>query len=282
MLLSELQKKITKILAEGGIETNSLDARIILREIFNFDEKELILNSDLILSESKISKVQKIITRRLNYEPVSKIFGKRDFYNSTFSISEDVLDPRPETENIVEIANNFILEKGYESFIDLGTGSGCIILSILKENKNLTAVGVDISIDAINIAKKNSKDMNLEKRSSFLVSNWLSLIYSSYDLIISNPPYIPSDEIITLSKTVKNFDPIISLDGGQDGLKCYKEIAQDINRVINKNGRVILEIGYNQAHDVIKIFESKEFKLLKIYNDINDLNRILTFETKKT
>lgn len=282
MLLSELQKKITKILAEGGIETNSLDARIILREIFNFDEKELILNSDLILSESKISKVQKIITRRLNFEPVSKIFGKRDFYNSTFSISDDVLDPRPETENIVEIANNFILEKGYESFIDLGTGSGCIILSILKENKNLTAVGVDISIDAINIAKKNSKDMNLEKRSSFLVSNWLSSIYSSYDLIISNPPYIPSDEIITLSKTVKNFDPLISLDGGQDGLKCYKEIAQDINRVINKNGRVILEIGYNQAHDVIKIFESKEFKLLKIYNDINGLNRILTFESKKT
>ena len=282
MLLSELQKKITKILAEGGIETNSLDARIILREIFNFDEKELILNSDLILSESKISKVQKIITRRLNFEPVSKIFGKRDFYNSTFSISDDVLDPRPETENIVEIANNFIIEKGYESFIDLGTGSGCIILSILKENKNLTAVGVDISIDAINIAKKNSKDMNLEKRSSFLVSNWLSSIYSSYDLIISNPPYIPSDEIITLSKTVKNFDPLISLDGGQDGLKCYKEIAQDINRVINKNGRVILEIGYNQAHDVIKIFESKEFKLLKIYNDINGLNRILTFESKKT
>ena len=282
MLLSELQKKITKILAEGGIETNSLDARIILREIFNFDEKELILNSDLILSESKISKVQKIITRRLNFEPVSKIFGKRDFYNSTFSISDDVLDPRPETENIVEIANNFILEKGYESFIDLGTGSGCIILSILKENKNLTAVGVDISIDAINIAKKNSKDMNLEKRSSFLVSNWLSSIYSSYDLIISNPPYIPSDEIITLSKTVKNFDPLISLDGGQDGLKCYKEIAEDINRVINKNGRVILEIGYNQAHDVIKIFESKEFKLLKIYKDINGLNRILTFESKKT
>ena len=282
MLLSELQKKITKILAEGGIETNSLDARIILKEIFNFDEKELILNSDLILSESKISKVQKIITRRLNFEPVSKIFGKRDFYNSTFSISDDVLDPRPETENIVEIANNFILEKGYESFIDLGTGSGCIILSILKENKNLTAVGVDISIDAINIAKKNSKDMNLEKRSSFLVSNWLSSIYNSYDLIISNPPYIPSDEIITLSKTVKNFDPLISLDGGQDGLECYKEIAQDINRVINKNGRVILEIGYNQAHDVIKIFESKEFKLLKIYNDINGLNRILTFESKKT
>lgn len=282
MLLSELQKKITKILAEGGIETNSLDARIILREIFNFDEKELILNSDLILSESKISKVHKIITRRLNYEPVSKIFGKRDFYNSTFSISDDVLDPRPETEHIVEIANNFILEKGYESFIDLGTGSGCIILSILKENKNLTAVGVDISIDAINIAKKNSKDMKLEKRSSFLVSNWFSLIYSSYDLIISNPPYISSDEIITLSKTVKNFDPLISLDGGQDGLKCYKEIAQDINRVINKNGRVILEIGYNQAHDVIKIFESKEFKLLKIYNDINGLNRILTFESKKT
>ena len=192
------------------------------------------------------------------------------------------MDPRPETELIIEIANNFILDKRYKNFIDLGTGSGCIILSILKDNKSLRALGIDISNKAINIAQKNCSNLNLEKQATFLVSNWLSKVSDSYDLIISNPPYIRSKDIDTLSGSVKNYDPLVSLDGGEDGLKCYREIAEDITRVISKNGRVILEIGYNQADDVIKIFESKDFIFLDKYIDINGLDRILTFESKKT
>ena len=282
MFLSDLQTAITKKLFDSGIETSSLDSRIILKEVFCFDEKELILNSQLIVTKNKISEADKILARRISGEPVSKIFGKRDFYKSTFLISEDVLDPRPETELIIEIANNFILDKGYKNFIDLGTGSGCIILSILKDNKSLRAIGIDISNKAINIAQKNCSNLNLEKQATFLVSNWLSKVSGSYDLIISNPPYIPSKDVDTLSANVKNYDPLISLDGGEDGLKCYRQIAEDINRVIGKNGRVVLEIGYNQAEDVIKIFESKDFIFLDKYIDINGLDRILTFESKKT
>ena len=282
MLLSDLQTAIAKKLFDSGIETSSLDSRIILKEVFCFDEKELILNSKLIVTKNKISEAYKILARRISGEPVSKIFGKRDFYESTFLISEDVLDPRPETELIIEIANNFILDKGYKNFIDLGTGSGCIILSILKDNKSLRAIGIDISNKAINIAQKNCSNLNLEKQATFLVSNWLSKVSGSYDLIISNPPYIPSKDVDALSANVKNYDPLISLDGGEDGLKCYRQIAEDINRVIGKNGRVVLEIGYNQAEDVIKIFESKDFIFLDKYIDINGLDRILTFESKKT
>lgn len=282
MFLSDLQKIVTKTLFDSGIETSSLDSRIILKEIFCLNEKQLILNSQLIVSKKKINEVDKILARRISGEPISKIFGKRDFYKSSFLISKDVLDPRSETELIIGIANNFILDKGYKSFIDLGTGSGCIILSILEDNKSLCALGIDISYEAINIAVKNCKNLNLEKNATFIVSNWLSPICGLYDLIISNPPYIPSKDIDTLSGSVKNYDPLVSLDGGEDGLKCYREIAEDITRVISKNGRVILEIGYNQADDVIKIFESKDFIFLDKYIDINGLDRILTFESKKT
>jgi release factor glutamine methyltransferase len=282
LFLSELQKKITKTLLDGGIKTNSLDARIILKETFNFDEKELIMNSDILISTSKVNEVKKILSRRLKGEPVSKIFRKRDFYDSTFLISDDVLDPRPETELIIDIANKYISENNYKSFIDLGTGSGCIILSILKENKNIKGLGLDISLNAINIAKKNSSRLELENHAMFLVSDWFSSVKETYDLIISNPPYISSGEIETLSKGVKNYDPLISLDGGQDGLKCYREIAKDVNRIINKNGMVILEIGCNQAEDVIKIFEKNKFKFLNKVIDINGLDRILIFESKKT
>ena len=282
MFLSELQKNITKTLLDAGIKTNSLDARIILKETFNFDEKELIMNSDILISTSKVNEVKKILSRRLKGEPVSKIFRKRDFYDSTFLISDDVLDPRPETELIIDIANKYISENNYKSFIDLGTGSGCIILSILKENKNIKGLGLDISLNAINIAKKNSSRLELENHAMFLVSDWFSSVKETYDLIISNPPYISSDEIRTLSKDVKNYDPLISLDGGQDGLKCYREIAKDANRIINKDGMVILEIGCNQAEDVIKIFEINKFKFLIKVIDINGLDRILIFESKKT
>lgn len=282
MFLSELQKNITKTLLDGGIKTNSLDARIILKETFNFDEKELIMNSDILISTSKVNEVKKILSRRLKGEPVSKIFRKRDFYDSTFLISDDVLDPRPETELIIDIANKYISENNYKSFIDLGTGSGCIILSILKENKNIKGLGLDISLNAINIAKKNSSRLELENHAMFLVSDWFSSVKETYDLIISNPPYISSGEVRTLSKSVKNYDPLISLDGGQDGLKCYREIAKDANRIINKDGMVILEIGCNQAEDVIKIFEINKFKFLNKALDINGLDRILIFESKKT
>ena len=278
MILSEIKKKLSKNFSISGIETSELDARLILKEILSFDDKELIINENYNIPERFIKEIFAIGERRLKGEPISKIFKKRDFYKSTFIISNDVLDPRPETELIVEIANNFIKKNEVKNILDLGTGSGCILLSILKENKMINGLGIDLSKEAINIAQKNSKKLQLDKQSNFLISNWMEAINFKYDIVVSNPPYIASKEIEKLSKEVKNFDPFLSLDGGDDGLNCYRVIVEDLKRVINKNAIIIIEIGYNQSNSVEEIFKNNDFKLLKKYNDINGLDRVLTFQ----
>mgnify|MGYP001472933079 FL=1 len=278
MILKEIQRKLCNNFSIIGIETPELDARIILKEVLSLDDKDLILKESLDISNEMIEKIIAIESRRLNGEPISKIFKKRDFYNSTFLISNDVLDPRPETELIVEIANNYINKNEVKNILDLGTGSGCILLSILKENKMINGLGIDLSKDAISIAKQNSKKLNLETQSNFLISNWMSSLNYKYDLVVSNPPYIASEDIKKLSKSVKIYDPILSLDGGDDGLNSYRLIASDLKRVVSKNALIIIEIGYNQSLQVIEIFKKNNFKLMKKYNDINGLDRVLTFQ----
>ena len=278
MILKEIQRKLCNNFSTIGIETPELDARIILKEVLSLDDKDLILKESLDIPEEMIEKIIAIESRRLNGEPISKIFKKRDFYNSTFVISNDVLDPRPETELIVEIANNYINKNEVKNILDLGTGSGCILLSILKENRMINGLGIDLSKDAISIAKQNSKKLNLETQSNFLVSNWMSSVNYKYDLVVSNPPYIASEDIKKLSKSVKIYDPILSLDGGDDGLNSYRLIASDLKRIISMNALIIIEIGYNQSLQVIDIFKKNDFKLIKKYNDINGLDRVLTFQ----
>ncbi len=277
MILSQIRRKLCNNFSTIGIETPELDARIILKEVLSLDDKDLILKEGLNISDEMIKKITAIESRRLNGEPISKIFKKRDFYKSTFVISNDVLDPRPETELIVEIANNHINKNEVKNILDLGTGSGCILLSILKENKMINGLGIDLSKEAISIAKRNSKKLHLETQSNFLVSNWMSSVNYKYDLVVSNPPYIASGDIKKLSKSVKIYDPILSLDGGEDGLNSYRLIASDLKRIISKNALIIIEIGYNQPLQVIEIFKKNDFRLLKKYNDINGLDRVLTF-----
>ena len=278
MILKEIQRKLCNNFSTIGIETPELDARIILKEVLSLNDKDLILKESFDIPEEVIEKIIKIESRRLNGEPISKIFKKRDFYNSTFVISHDVLDPRPETELIVEIANNYINKNEVKNVLDLGTGSGCILLSILKENRMINGLGIDLSKEAISIAKQNSKKLNLETQSNFLISNWMSSVNYKYDLVVSNPPYIASEDIKKLSKSVKIYDPILSLDGGDDGLNSYRLIASDLKRIISMNALIIIEIGYNQSIQVIDIFKKNDFKLIKKYNDINGLDRVLTFQ----
>lgn len=278
MILKEIQRKLCNNFSTIGIETPELDARIILKEVLSLNDKDLILKESFDIPEEVIEKIIKIESRRLNGEPISKIFKKRDFYNSTFVISHDVLDPRPETELIVEIANNYINKNEVKNILDLGTGSGCILLSILKENRMINGLGIDLSKEAISIAKQNSKKLNLETQSNFLISNWMSSVNYKYDLVVSNPPYIASEDIKKLSKSVKIYDPILSLDGGDDGLNSYRLIASDLKRIISMNALIIIEIGYNQSIQVIDIFKKNDFKLIKKYNDINGLDRVLTFQ----
>ena len=142
----------------------------------------------------------------------------------------------------------------------------------------INGLGIDLSKEAINIAQKNSKKLQVEKQSNFLISNWMESINFKFDIVVSNPPYIPSKDIKKLSKDVKKFDPLISLDGGEDGLSCYRLIVKDLKRVITKNAIIIIEIGCNQSKLVEEIFKKNDFKLVKKYNDINGLDRVLTFQ----
>jgi len=142
----------------------------------------------------------------------------------------------------------------------------------------INGLGIDLSKEAINIALKNSKKLQLDKQSNFLISNWMSSINFRYDIVVSNPPYIASSDIKKLAEDVKSYDPLLSLDGGDDGLNCYRAIAKDLKRIINKNAIIIVEIGYNQSISVIEIFKKNDFKLIKKYNDINGLDRVLTFQ----
>ncbi|MFI3241847.1 MAG: peptide chain release factor N(5)-glutamine methyltransferase [Alphaproteobacteria bacterium] len=218
-----------------------------------------------------------LIKEKENGKPVDKIIGERGFYKHDFIVSEDVLTPRPDTECLVEDAINFAFTSNAKSILDLGLGSGCILLSILADVKNLNGIGVDISEKALNIAKQNAQKLNLLDRTEFINASWFDLqVNKKFDIITSNPPYIKSDVIPTLDIGVKKYDPMLALDGGEDGLRDYRQIAKIAKNLLNENGRIYLEIGYDQNDDVIKIFS--DYKLIKTIKDLSGINRCLVFK----
>ena len=261
-----LREEVIEALVKAHIPSPRLEADIILKHAAPD-------YPDISLKEQQ--NALQMLKRRLNHEPMDKIIGYREFYKSVFKVSRDVLSPRPDTEILVESALELIAKDKAVKILDLGTGSGCILLSLLKENPKALGTGVDISSKALKIAKENAKALNLESQTTFVNKSWTApdFITETYDLIVSNPPYIPSGEIETLSEEVKDNDPLNALDGGADGLNCYKEIAEIAPLLLTKDGHILLEVGYNQAEDVIKIFENRGFKHIKTVQDLAQINR---------
>lgn len=228
---------------------------------------------DISINEER--EIKQAIERRLNHEPLDKIIGHREFYKSTFKVSKDVLSPRPETEILVEQALELIPINETYQILDLGTGSGCILLSLLKERPKALGLGVDISKKALAIAEENAQNLNILPQVEFINKSWTDkdFITEKFNMIVSNPPYIVQQEIESLDKEVKDFDPILALDGGLDGLKCYKEIAFFAKKLLEDNGYILLEVGYNQADDVIDIFTKQGLKFIKKEKDLAAINR---------
>lgn len=267
----EYRDNIIKRLIEAKITSPRLETDIIL--------KYASPNYPMINDEEK-EKIEKLVQRRCSHEPLDKIIGKKEFYKSTFKVSTDVLSPRPDTEILVEAALDLIpINKPYK-ILDLGVGSGCILLSILKDRTQTQGVGVDISIKAIDIAKENAQTLGVENAVEFINADWntLAFDYSEFDIIVSNPPYIPQKELGELDIEVKNYDPLIALDGGNDGLKCYYELAKKIPYWLKKEGYVLLEVGYNQAKTVAQIFEKEGLKTIKIIPDLAGINRCVVLK----
>ena len=280
MLLSEIYKTTKKKLDKSNIETSEIDARAIIKNVLGCSDKEIIMNEEISLSKNENDLLSRVISERLSGKPISKIFGSKEFFSMDFKVNEYVLDPRPESEILVEVALDYIKKHNFKLILEFGVGSGCIIAGILKNAEKAYALGVDISEKAVNTAKTNLHN-NKIKNFDLIVGDWGLCINRKFDLIISNPPYIKTDDINNLANEVKKNDPLLSLDGGSDGLNCYRAIAGQSSKLLNRQGFIIVEIGFDQAKNVEQIFFENNFLLINKVKDISKLDRVLIFMKKK-
>lgn len=201
-------------------------------------------------------------------KPLHRILGYRWFWNDKFELSVDTLEPRPDTESLVEGCLKYLTDRQHQyTFLDVGTGSGCILLSLLGEYTNSSGLGVDISEDAIGTAMRNSENLGLSGRANWTISNWFDNVDSKFDVVVSNPPYIPSSDIMKLSEAVRMYDPMKALDGGQDGLAAYKYFADQMHSVMKDDALAFLEIGYDQGETVPELFKSNGYAVMDIIKD---------------
>ena len=249
----------------------------VLSLLLKISKEDYILDSSKELTLLEIEKIKEAIQRLNNDEPLSKILRTREFWSLDFHVTKDTLDPRPDTETLLELALELFLKKDCYNFLELGVGTGCIIISLLKEYVNSNGVGVDISQSALNIASQNRDEHRLQDRLNLLESNWFDRVTGQYDLIISNPPYIPTLEIESLDRVVKDYDPLLALDGGGDGLRPYEIIASKALDYLAPLGKIILEVGFDQAEDVKEIFKRHGFYFVKSRFDLGGIERALCF-----
>lgn len=264
-------------LASAGIETADLEARILLEDIAGIPKSEFFFARDKELGEDISKRISAIIDRRVQGESLGRILGYRDFWKSRFYLSPDTLEPRPDTETLIEEALHD--HHSPKRILDLGTGTGCILLSLLQEFPEATGVAVDKAQGACVAATENAKRLGLENRTTILNGSWFDPIPEGqkFDLIVSNPPYIPSQEIRNLQVEVKNHDPILALDGGEDGLLPYKYLCSNLKRYLEADGIVVLEFGVGQAFDITRIVEEAGATLIRVTNDLGGVPRVIKF-----
>ena len=259
MILENTIKQASQLLKSHNIASYALDAEIILSDIMGVTREFLIINNHANISKNIIKKYKFAIKRRINREPVAYITGKKEFWSEDFVVNDATLIPRPETELLIYTVINFFKNKRI-NILDIGTGSGCILLSILKELNLSRGTGIDILPKAIQIAEVNAKKLNLHNRSKFKIFDFTKYNSGTFDLIVSNPPYIKSRDIKNLSKDIINHEPKTALDGGVDGLDLTKKVIYKSNHLLKRNGLLALEIGFNQYRNVSNILRHYRFR----------------------
>lgn len=274
----KLLKLGQSILKNNNVPNYNLDARILLAYLLSLENKYFM--SDIKVTNKDKENFFSMIKDRINGKPVSKIISRRDFWETEFFINSSTLDPRPDSEILVKSAlevNKFI-NKEKINILELGVGSGCILLSLLNEINGSIGIGIDIDIEALKVAQLNALNMKISEKVSFIASNWTKSIKGKFDIIISNPPYIKSSNIINLQKEVKNHDPLIALDGGEDGLICYKEIMKNIKGLMNKNAFLLFEIDSWQGNIIIELSKKNHLKFFSIKKDLSGKERCIIFQ----
>ena len=260
-------KRASQILKMNNIKSYQLDSEILMQQTIDKERKYIILNSQEKISKKKLYYYNKLVENRSKGKPIAYIIGVKEFWKYQFNITRDVLIPRPDTEIIVEQILKLTLNKSKLKLLDIGVGSGCILLSILEEKKDFLGVGIDVSKQAIEICKINAGKLGLFNRVKLYKSNVDKFNYGKYDLIVSNPPYINKIDYNNLSKEVIHYEPKLALDGGLDGLSEIRNVINKSSELIKRNGKLFLEIAHDQKRKVTKILLNKGFFINKVIKD---------------
>ena len=263
------------ILRENHIRTPNLDSEILLSKVLKKDRKYIVLNLDQYLEKKLYDKFKKLILQRLAGKPVAYIVGKKEFWKYEFDVSNNVLIPRPDTEVIIEEVLRIFKHKKKINILEIGVGSGCILLSILKEKNCSRGIGVDISKKCVELSKKNALKLDLDNRVKFFKSDVDNFFHGKYDLIVSNPPYIRKQDLKYLEIDVAKYEPKLALDGGIDGVSEIIKVIDKSSKLVKKGGRLILEINFDQGNSVRELLKRKGYYINKVIKDFGKKNRCI-------
>lgn len=271
--LKEFMTVATDKLVAANIENPETDIRLLVQHALGISHAKFVSSLNRVLTDAEVKTLDGTITRRSQREPVSRIIGSRGFWKSEFKITSQTLDPRPDSETLIEAALKYA-DASPETILDLGTGSGCLLLSLLQEYPKARGLGLDISEEAAATARENAAALKLDTRAEFIAADWNEWQASApFDLVISNPPYIALEEIAGLEPEVTRYDPMTALVGGDDGLECYRSIAALLPRAAKKGGLVVLEIGHTQADAVKSILALSGIAVIQTLTDLGGSDR---------
>lgn len=269
------------LLKAANIDSALIDARLLLQHALCLSPESFISSLETEVEDEYTARYFRYLDRRAGHEPTSRIIGMRAFWKQEFLITSATLDPRADSETLIEAALELLPDNTVPlNVLDLGTGTGCLLLSLLGEYPNATGLGVDISTPAAEIASYNAKRLGLGERAAFFIGDWVELADGAYDLVVSNPPYIPSATIQDLMPEVAGYDPRAALDGGQDGLVAYRSLMQHLSRLLVPGGIAILELGIGQEEDVKKLAEEAGYQWLFTRTDLAGIPRALVLQHK--
>ena len=271
--IQEELKRGSKFLKENFINTYKIDSELLLGKVLNKGREYLFLNYKENLSDELIKNFESLLKRRKKKEPVAYILNSKEFWKNNFYVDQNVLIPRPDTEVLVEEIMKLYGKQKKLSILDVGTGSGCIIISILKERQKFRATAIDISKKALNIAKYNAKMHHLNNRIKFYKSSVDNFFKHKYDLIVSNPPYISRLKLKYLDKDILGFEPTLALEGGIDGFNVFSKIVKKSSMFLKIGGKLVLEIGFDQKFEMLKLLKKNNFFVNKIVKDYGGRDR---------
>ena len=275
MNIQTLLNQASKMLDNSSNTSSKLDSEILLSKIIKKNRQYLILNSNEELKKENIKSFDYLVKRRKKGEPIAYLINKKEFWKQNFYINQNVLIPRPDTETLVEETLKLFNVNSKLNMLDIGTGSGCILLSILKERRNFFGTGIDISKKAINVARFNAKMHQLSNRVKFYNSDVDKFLIGKYDLVVSNPPYIKRQDLKYLEVDVKGFEPKLALDGGKDGFSKITKVISKTSTLLKRNGRFILEIGFGQKKKILSILKQNNFFINKVVKDYGKNDRCI-------